>query len=44
VIIDRAIHVQRLDRERRELVEKRTYDAFDDLVGEAPRCRRSLRR
>src|SRR5678815_4944926 len=33
VIIDRAIHVQRLDRERRELVEKSTYNSFEDLLG-----------
>src|SRR4030095_10764421 len=33
VIIDRAIHVQRLDRERRELNEKATYDTFEDLLG-----------
>jgi two-component system NtrC family response regulator len=40
VIIDRAIHVQQLDRERRELVEKRTYDAFDDLVGGSPQMQK----
>ena len=33
VIIDRAIHVQQLDRERRALVEKSTCDSFDDLLG-----------
>ena len=33
VIIDRAIHVQRLDRERRELLEKSTYNSFEDLLG-----------
>ena len=33
VIIDRAIHVQQLDRERRELIEKSTYNSFEDLLG-----------
>jgi two-component system NtrC family response regulator len=33
IIIDRAINVQKLDRERRELIEKSTYESFDDLIG-----------
>ena len=40
VIIDRAIHVQQLDRERRALVEKSTYDSFDDLLGGSPQMQR----
>jgi two-component system NtrC family response regulator len=40
VIIDRAIHVQQLDRERRALVEKSTYDSFDDLLGSSPQMQK----
>jgi two-component system, NtrC family, response regulator len=40
VIIDRAIHVQQLDRERRELLDKSTYDSFDDLLGGSPQMQK----
>ena len=40
VIIDRAIHIQQLDRERRELVEKTSYDTFEDLLGSSHQMQR----
>jgi two-component system NtrC family response regulator len=40
VIIDRAIHVQQLDRERRALIEKSTYDCFEDLLGSSPQMQK----
>jgi two-component system NtrC family response regulator len=43
IIIDRAIHVQQLDRERRDLVEKASYESFDDLLGSSHQMQRGLR-
>ena len=40
VIIDRAIHVQQLDRERRELLDKSTYESFEDLLGASPQMQK----
>ena len=40
VIIDRAIHVQQLDRERRDLLDKSTCDSFEDLLGGSPQMQR----
>ena len=40
VIIERAIHVQQLDRERRELFEKTTYGGFEDLLGSSSQMQR----
>jgi len=40
IIIDRAIHVQQLDRERRDLVEKASYESFDDLLGSSHQMQR----
>src|SRR5262245_3138432 len=40
VIIDRAIHVQQLDRERRELIERTSYDLFEDLLGSSQQMQR----
>ena len=40
VIIDRAIHVQELDRERRALLEKTSYNSFEDLLGSSPQIQK----
>ena len=40
VVIDRAIRVQHLDRERRDLAEKASYDTFEDLLGSSHQMQR----
>jgi two-component system NtrC family response regulator len=39
IVIERAIHVQNLERERRELFEKDRFDAFEGMIGNSPRMR-----
>src|SRR5215510_14774540 len=36
IIIDRAVHVEQLDRERRALIENSTFASFEDLLGSSP--------
>src|SRR6185503_9300633 len=40
VIIDRAIHIQQLDRERRELLDKSICESFEDLLGGSPQMQK----
>src|SRR4030095_16163648 len=40
VIVDRAIHIQQLDRERRELLATSAYDSFEDLLGGSPQMQK----
>jgi len=40
IIIERAIYVQQLDRERRDLIEKTSYDVFEDLLGSSQQMQR----
>ena len=40
VIIDRAVHVEQLDRERRALLEQSTFESFEDLLGASPQMQK----
>jgi two-component system, NtrC family, response regulator len=40
VILERAIHVQTLERERRELLEKGKFDSFEGMIGSSPQMQR----
>jgi two-component system, NtrC family, response regulator len=40
VILERAIHVQTLERERRDLFEKGKFDAFEGMIGSSPQMQR----
>jgi len=40
VVIARAIHVQRLERERRELREVEPFDSFEGIIGCSPQIQR----
>jgi two-component system NtrC family response regulator len=36
IVLGRAIHVQNLERERRDLFEKDRFDAFEGMIGSSP--------
>ena len=40
VIIDRAVHVQRLDQERREQIQAGSFDSFGSLLGSSPQIQK----
>jgi two-component system NtrC family response regulator len=40
VILERAIHVQNLERERRDLFEKDRFDAFEGMIGSSPQMQK----
>src|SRR6478752_3332601 len=39
IVLDRAIYVQELERERRDLVESHPSDAFEGILGASPQMR-----
>jgi two-component system NtrC family response regulator len=40
VVLERAIHVQNLERERRDLFEKNTFDSFEGMIGSSPQMQK----